>query len=285
LSQTTVSAALESAKLQLTDNDSLTFSEPALEARLLFEHISGHGHTWQIVHADDYLTQAQYLAFDAVLKERLAGKPIAFITGKQAFWTLELAVSPCTLIPRQDTETLVEVCLSADMPAHAKVLDLGTGTGAIALSLAKERPQWQVVGVDAIDEAVELARNNATANGLKAHFLKSDWFNALAHQQFDMIVSNPPYVESNSRYLQQGDLRFEPHTALVSGEDGLEDIRFIIQHAPSYLHNDGWLLFEHGKDQADSIADLLKARGFVQIQHKKDYNDLTRVSFAKWQNT
>lgn len=280
-----VSTLIEQAKDKIAAQPELRFSDPSLEARLLFEYVSGKNYAWQIAHAHAPVQDKWLKDYSLAIEQRLSGKPIAFITGTQGFWSLELAVENCTLIPRQDTETLVEACLGLALNAQAKVLDLGTGTGAIALALAAERAGWQILGVDLIAEAVALAQKNAVANRLQVSFKQSNWFSNLQGQSFDVIVSNPPYVESSSEYLQQGDLRFEPMSALASGDDGLDDIRWIIQHAPEHLTTMGWLLLEHGSEQASAIAELLAQKGFVQIQHKKDYNRLERVSFACWPNT
>jgi len=277
-----VSSLLGEAKNKIAAQSHLTFSDPALEARILFEYISGKTYSWQIAHAQDPVQSDWLDAFEQALAERLSGKPIAFITGKQGFWSLDLSVNEFTLIPRQDTETLVEACLALGLKDNAQVLDLGTGTGAIALALASERPEWQIIAVDRIAEAVTLAQTNALNNKLSVSFMQSDWFSSVDSQRFDMIVSNPPYVESNSEYLEQGDLRFEPMSALASGQDGLDDIRAIVSQAPAYLHADGWLALEHGSDQAQAISELMHEQGFVQIQHKKDYNGHARVSLAKW---
>jgi release factor glutamine methyltransferase len=225
--------------------------------------------------------------FEQGVNQRLAGMPLAFIIGTQAFWTLELEVDSCTLIPRQDTEILVDAALELSFASNSsssdrtKVLDLGTGTGAIALALAKERPAWNVMGVDRIAAAVALAKRNATRNGIKAAFVQSDWFSAVKGKQFNLVVSNPPYVETNSVYLTQGDLRFEPASALSSGEDGLNDIRIIIEQSLVHLHPSGWLVMEHGAAQAQAISDLLRQQGYVQIVTKTDYNDLARVTLAQ----
>jgi release factor glutamine methyltransferase len=277
----TVAELLDAAKAKIASQEDLTFSEPSLEARVLFEHVSGNGHSWQIAHAHDIVDANIVEAFTDMLSQRLNGKPIAFITGSQDFWSLNLAVDESTLIPRQDTETLVELALALPVIENANVLDLGTGTGAIALALAKERPQWQIKGVDRIDEAVALAKRNAQRNQLKVSFEKSHWFSELSGQCFHLIVTNPPYVEQNSDYLQQGDLRFEPLSALTSGKDGLDDIRLIAEHAYEHLHHGGYLLIEHGASQANSVAYLLNTRGFEQIENKLDYNHLPRVTLAQ----
>jgi release factor glutamine methyltransferase len=277
----TVSELLLNAKAQIAAQEDLTFSSPDLEARILFEHVSGHGRSWQIAHGQDMLDTDIKAAFENALAQRLAGEPIAFITGTQDFWSMTLAVDSSTLIPRQDTESLVELALSLPLCENAEVLDLGTGTGAIALALAKERVNWQITGVDRIERAVALAKSNALRNGLAVNFKQSNWFSVLDAQQFDLIVSNPPYVEQNSDYLQQGDLRFEPHSALTSGEDGLDDIRLIVDQAYAHLHNDAYLVIEHGASQAPAIAQLLQAKGYIEIESIKDYNDLARVIVAK----
>ncbi|MFC4699688.1 peptide chain release factor N(5)-glutamine methyltransferase [Glaciecola siphonariae] len=276
-----VRALLKDAQNRLAAQTELTFSEPALEARLLFEHVSGYAHSWQIAHADELVEETLQCAFESCLTARLAGKPLAFITGQQDFWSLNLEVKDCTLIPRADTETLVEAALDLPLPKNASVLDLGTGTGAIALALAKESPSWEVIGVDRVGQAVALAKRNAVRNNLRAAFFHSHWFSALNNYKFDLIVSNPPYVEQQSEYLHQGDLRFEPESALVSGLDGLDDIRLIIDSAHDYMNSDAYLLLEHGFEQGRAVRKLMDSKGFVQITSKKDYNGLERVSIAR----
>lgn len=277
----TVKRLLTQAETKIAEQTDLSFSAPALEARLLFEFVSGKAHSWQIVYADQILSPDTVIEFQSVLAKRLAGMPIAFIIGTQDFWSLNLAVDSCTLIPRQDTESLVEAALHLPLPDSAEVVDLGTGTGAIALALAKERPLWTVMGVDYIEQAVALAKRNAQRNRLDVEFLQSDWFSSIKDRQFHLIVTNPPYVETDSAYLQQGDLRFEPMSALCSGEDGLDDIRIIIEQAFDCLFSGGYLVIEHGFSQAQIISELLHAKGYVQIATKTDYNGLSRVTLAQ----
>ena len=195
---------------------------------------------------------------------------------------LPLKVSPATLIPRPDTETLVEAAfqkISVDVAWD--ILDLGTGTGAVALAIAKQRPKSNVIGVDASAEPLAVAIENAQSLGLtNVHLLKSNWFSNLAGQRFEVIVSNPPYIAEGDCHLTQGDLRFEPRSALVSGVDGLDDIRRIVQDAPNYLKPNGWLMFEHGYDQPQSVATLLKGHGFSQIDHAQDLAGTLRVTFG-----
>lgn len=273
---------LAKAKAALAASPELSFHEPTLEARMLLEHASEKSHTWLITHNNECLPTEQIDVFNQLLSARLAGQPIAFILGTQDFWTLHLHVAPCTLIPRQDTEILVESVLQLPLPRTAKVVDLGTGTGAIALALASERPTWQVMGLDKISEAVELAKKNAKLNKLQAKFIQSDWFaNVKRNEKFDLIVSNPPYVEQDSEYLQQGDLRFEPSSALASGIDGLDDIRLIINKAKDYMNKHAWIAFEHGCSQAKDIQACLATHGFVNIQSFQDYNQLDRVTLGQ----
>lgn len=286
----TIQSLLAWAKQCIAQQHDLTFQTPALEARLLFTFATQKNYTWIISHADelalDHVSLAEVGLFKKVVNERLSGKPIAFILGTQEFWSLSLKVSDCTLIPRQDTETLVETVLSLPLPPQANVLDLGTGTGAIALALAKERPTWNVLGIDKVPEAVELAKENGLLNDVQASFLQSDWFDALhtydGLKTFDAIVSNPPYIEQDSDYIGRGDLRFEPVSALVSGKDGLDDIRHIISQAQQYLNANGYLLMEHGHDQHENVQTLLHDAGFAEVASVPDINNIQRITMGKF---
>ncbi|MCQ4297840.1 peptide chain release factor N(5)-glutamine methyltransferase [Pseudomonas stutzeri] len=220
--------------------------------------------------------------FAADLARRRQGEPVAYILGRQGFWSLELEVAADTLIPRPDTELLVETALQLLPMASARVLDLGTGTGAIALALAVERPSWQVCGVDRVEAAVALAERNRLRLGLgNATFTVSDWFAALNAERFAMIVSNPPYIPASDPHLQQGDVRFEPQSALVAGADGLDDIRSIISQAPAHLQSGGWLLLEHGYDQAEAVRALLVLHGFEDAQSRLDLGGHERISLGR----
>jgi release factor glutamine methyltransferase len=222
------------------------------------------------------------LAFTHLWQRRVQGEPVAYILGYREFFGLKLKVTPDTLIPRPDTETLVEAALQKIFGAM-RVLDLGTGTGAIALAIAKHAPQAQVFAVDASAQALAVAQDNALALQLNnVQCLLSDWFTALPHAKFDLIASNPPYIEASDPHLGLGDLRFEPASALASGIDGLEDIRHIIAEASSHLNPNGWLMLEHGYNQAEAIQWLYAMAGFHHIQTLRDLGDNPRVTLAQW---
>ncbi|MCY1288605.1 Release factor glutamine methyltransferase [compost metagenome] len=256
---------------------------PRLDAELLLAAALGKPrsflHTWpeRVVATD---VAQRYSSF---LERRRSGEPVAYILGHQGFWSLDLEVAPDTLIPRPDTELLVESALALLPESPAEVLDLGTGTGAIALALACERPGWKVMGVDRVSAAVQLAeRNRARLRLDNARFVESHWFSALGEQRFALIVSNPPYIAAQDPHLAEGDVRFEPASALVAGADGLDDIRQIIEYAPRHLFPGGWLLLEHGFDQADAVRDLLARQGFKQVESRRDLGGHERISLGQW---
>lgn len=253
-----------------------------LDAELLLAAALGKSrsflHTWpeRIVSSEAAQVFADYLA------RRRDGEPVAYILGQQGFWKLDLEVAPDTLIPRPDTELLVETALELQAGGPARLLDLGTGTGAIALALASERPVWQVVAVDRIDAAVALAERNRQRLQLSnVEVLKSHWFDALAGERFAMILSNPPYIRAADPHLVAGDVRFEPSSALVAGDDGLDDLRVIIAQAPEHLVEGGWLLLEHGYDQADAVRELLSQQGFTEVASRRDLGGHERISLGR----
>ncbi|WP_296182340.1 peptide chain release factor N(5)-glutamine methyltransferase [Pseudomonas sp. UBA1879] len=236
-------------------------------------------HTWP----ERIVSTEAAQAFDGYLQRRRTGEPVAYILGQQGFWNIDLEVATHTLIPRPETEMLVETALEL-LPGAIphRLLDLGTGTGAIALSLAKDRPQWGVTAVDRVEQAVDLAERNRQRLHLdNANVLLSHWFSAVEGQRFDLILSNPPYIASNDPHLVEGDVRFEPSSALVSGTDGLDDLRLIVSQAPAYLEPGGWLLLEHGYDQGAAVRDLLNTYGFEQIQTRRDLGDHERITFGR----
>ncbi|MEQ5817413.1 peptide chain release factor N(5)-glutamine methyltransferase [Marinobacter sp. NFXS11] len=255
---------------------------PRLDAELLLSHIAGLSRTSFRAWPEREVTDAHADAFEALVQDRVAGRPVAHLLGQQEFWSLPLKVSASTLIPRPDTECLVEVALDLALPRQARVLDLGTGAGAIALALASENPDWRISACDAVAEAVALARDNADALGLTVSVVQSSWFSALTPGRFDLIVSNPPYIPDSDHHLTEGDVRFEPASALVSGSDGLDDLRLIISQAPDWLVEGGWLLVEHGFDQAEAVAELFHARGFKTVETRQDYGNRDRMTLGKW---
>jgi release factor glutamine methyltransferase len=236
-------------------------------------------HTWP----ERIVSSEAAQAFDGYLKRRRTGEPVAYILGLQGFWNIDLEVAPHTLIPRPETEMLVETALELLPGAIAhRLLDLGTGTGAIALSLAKDRPQWNLTAVDRVEDAVELAERNRQRLHLdNARVLQSHWFSAVEGQRFDLILSNPPYIAASDPHLVEGDVRFEPSSALVSGDDGLDDLRLIVSQAPAHLEAGGWLLLEHGYDQGPAVRELLNRHGFEQIQTRRDLGDHERITFGR----
>ena len=298
------------------------------EAQLLLQHALNVNCAWLIAHDSDALPANTLAQFEALLNRRLNGEPIAYILGYREFFGLQLKVSADTLIPRPDTETLVEAALGKipqyssksspsfprkresnlnlnlkmdsrfrgndaingenyELPQQFRVLDLGTGSGAIALAIAKHRPLAQVTALDASQAALDIATENAQNLTIpNVNFMLSDWFSALSQanvtQKFDVIVSNPPYIEADDAHLKEGDLRFEPLSALASGADGLQDIRIIISQAPQHLNAQGWLLLEHGYNQAEQVAALLKKAGFSQISHAQDLAGINRVTMGKF---
>lgn len=232
------------------------------------------------------LTVSQHNLFQKLVARRADGEPIAYLTGEKEFWSLPLKVSPATLIPRPDTEVLVEQVLLHHQKKNLRCLDLGTGTGAIALALASERPSWQIEAVDFQANAVELARQNITQLGLQnVAVYQSNWFTNIDQTTcFDIIVSNPPYIDQHDQHLFVGDVAFEPRSALVADNKGLSDIEHIATQARNYLNEEGFLYFEHGCEQALEVRNILETLGFNNIQTIKDYNNNDRVTMACYHN-
>lgn len=258
-------------------------NEAKLEVQLLMQHVLNVNRAWLIAHANDALRPDIHADFASLLNRRLLGEPMAYILGYREFYGLKLKTTPDTLIPRPDTETLVEAALAKISPLTAeRILDLGTGTGAIALAIASNRTETQMTAVDASPAALNIAVENAkNLNISNIHFMLSDWFAALEHEKFDVIVSNPPYIEKNDAHLTEGDLRFEPMSALASGEDGLDDISKIIDDCLVYLKPQGWLMLEHGYHQALQVADLMAQIGLTHIETIKDLGGNDRVTIGK----
>lgn len=252
---------------------------PVPEARLLLGEVLGCNHAWLEAHRDDELADDVAARFDALVARRAAGEPVAYLLGRREFFGRDFAVSPAVLIPRPETELLVEIALTAvaDLPAP-RILDLGTGSGCLAVTLALERPKAEVTAVDISPVALAVARTNAQRLGATLRCIESEWFAALAGERFDLIVSNPPYVAEGDPHLAKGDLRFEPPLALACGIDGLAAIRRIVAEAPAHLTPAGGLHLEHGYDQAVAVAQLLEAAGFTDIEQHCDLAGIVRVS-------
>ncbi|MDO8931538.1 MAG: peptide chain release factor N(5)-glutamine methyltransferase [Rhodocyclaceae bacterium] len=255
---------------------------PLTEARLLLRHLLGCSPAWLEAHRDDALDAARAEAFAALVARRAAGEPIAYLVGTREFYGRDFAVTPAVLIPRPETELLVDLGRQAvaGLPAP-RILDLGTGSGCVAVTLALELPGAEVAAVDVSAAALAVAQGNAERLGAKVRFAQSDWFAALGGECFDLIVANPPYIAAGDRHLAEGDLRFEPPQALACGVDGLDAIRHIVAAAPQYLRPGGRLYFEHGYDQAEAIAALLSAAGYAAIEQHRDLAGIVRVSGGK----
>lgn len=268
-----------SAKLQPTSDS------PQLDCELLLCHVLDVDRTWLRTWPEKQVSSAQKSLFISLLDQRFEGMPIAYLVGSSGFWSMDLKVSSDTLIPRPETELLIEMALNLNLPRHSCGLDLGTGTGAIALALASERQDMQWIAVDSQSGAVELAQANCDHQQLaNVTIFQSSWFDALkaTNNTFDLIVSNPPYIAANDPHLVVGDVRFEPPSALVSGADGLDDIKIIISQSSAYLNTNGWLVIEHGYNQRQAVRDLMCAAGFSKVATQQDYNHLDRVTLGQY---
>ena len=281
LSSSAVSVAtlLSAASLRIAQTLNLDKRIARLEARVLGAHAWNVTPTWLIAHDRDPLTPQQYSDFEFLLNKRLQGEPIAYITGWREFYGRPFRVTPDVLIPRPETELLVDLVL-AQIPSDqtVEILELGTGSGCIAISLALARPHALITAVDNNAAALSVAQRNAIELGATVNFLKSDWFSSLPERKFDLIVSNPPYVARDDTHLLEGDVRFEPLSALNSGVNGLDDLHYIITHAPSFLKARGSLLLEHGYGQGQAARILLQAAGYSSIETWQDLSKMDRVS-------
>lgn len=258
---------------------------PPLEARMLLGQVLDKTHAWLIAHADEVAAPEAEQVFAALVGRRRQGEPIAYILGKREFYGLEFTLTPAVLIPRPETELLVELAFErVPRKAALRVLDLGTGSGAVAVALAKGRPQARVTAVDIDYAALSVARANAKRHGVSVRFFCGDWFGALSAETFDLIVSNPPYVAAADPHLAVGDVRFEPQRALLGGADGLDCIRAIVAGAAAHLAPGTWLLFEHGYDQAEACRALLEAAGYREVQSWPDLAGIPRVSGGRGRN-
>ncbi len=272
-----IGQALRWAVEQLKDGDS-----PRADADILLAHVLGRPRSYLLAWPERELSPGQWTAFQALVERRARGEPVAYLTGSREFFGLGLAVSNAVLIPRPETELLVEAALERLPGGPCMVADLGSGSGAIALAIAKMRPDARVVAVDASRQALEVARTNAERLGLRnVELREGDWCKGLADERFDMIVSNPPYICEDDPHLARGDVRFEPAMALASGADGLDAIRAIVACAPLHLSPGGWLLFEHGFDQAEAVAGLMRKAGFIDVESLRDLLGHGRVTLGR----
>ncbi len=273
-------ALLARAARRLTESGS---ASPRLDAEVLLCHVLGVERTWLYTWGDREAPTFERARFEALVAARAQGWPVAYLTGEREFWGLRLATSPATLIPRPDTETLVEAALARAEAPRGRLLDLGTGTGAIALAFASERPGWAVLGLDLAPEAVALARHNAARLGIaNADFRESDWFSSLDDtERFALIVANPPYIAADDPHLGQGDVRFEPASALVADEDGLADLQHLVSAARGYLEPGGWLLLEHGYAQGAAVRRALESAGYAAVASLTDLGGQERLSLGR----
>lgn len=274
-----IADTLRSAVQRLQASGSET---PELDAQVLLKEVLQCERSYFYTWPERMLSASNADVFEAFLQQRELGTPVAHILGSREFWSLELEVNAATLIPRPETEILVEAALQLVTKPDAKVLELGTGTGAIALALASENANWAITAVDVVPEAVELARKNVLRHKLtQVRVLLSSWFSNLSAQQFDLIVSNPPYIDESDVHLKQGDVRFEPHSALVAAEQGLADLRHIISTSVDYLSPEGWLIVEHGAEQGDDVQRIFTEHHYNEIHTRQDYANLDRVTCGR----
>jgi release factor glutamine methyltransferase len=255
---------------------------PDLDAELLLTHVLGTSRARLRSHPEEAATDAQSKRYAALVERRATGEPLAYVLGRGDFWSLRLTVTPAVLVPRPETELLVERALDLRREEFGRVVDLGTGSGAIALTLASERPGWQVSATDVSEDALAIARANAESLDLKrVQFLQGSWFQPLAGRTFDLILSNPPYVAADDPAMQDPALRHEPRGALTPGTDAMASLRAIIESAPDYLERDGWLLLEHGSGQAAEVARELVARGLTHVRSHRDLAGHERMTEAQ----
>ncbi len=274
---TTISAVLKSASASI--KNTLEVGTAEIDARILLQFCLQKPHSYLLTWPEKQLNLSQQNCFESVLKRRLKGEPIAYITGHREFWSMNLKVTADTLIPRPETELLVELAVASLSNDCCNVLDMGTGSGAIALAIASEKPNCQVLASDISEAALIVARENARSLSLSnVNFIQSDWGKSIPQQKFNLIVSNPPYIETNDSHLQQGDLRFEPSIALSAKGNGLADLQTVVDYAKQNLKSSGKLLMEHGFEQHRSVKKLLNQAGFKKVEGWRDIFGNYRVT-------
>lgn len=251
---------------------------PELEAKILLETATARPRAWLIAHADETADETQAHLARRLFARRHAGEPVAYITGEREFYSLELAITPDVLIPRPETELLVDLAIELAPNRAGRLIDLGTGSGAVAIAMAKHLPDAEVWACDTSEAALNLARRNAERHNAVVRFVRSDWLREVPPGRFDLIVSNPPYIPADDPHLRGGDVRHEPRSALVGGQDGLDCIRDIVAQSLERLEPGGWLLFEHGYDQASRCRDLLNACGYQDVSSWTDLAGIPRVT-------
>ena len=266
--------------VHLVETLALNPNSARIEIQCLLQQVLNVPRAWLLAHSEHRPNEAKQTHYQELLQRRLQGEPVAYLLGEREFFGLKLRVTPATLIPRPETELLVDLALSRiSQQDSCRILDLGTGSGAIALALAHARPDIEMLGCDASTTALAVARANAQQLAItNTTFIQSNWFEAFTAQKFNIIVSNPPYIATNDPHLAQGDVRFEPISALISGNDGLHDIRHITAYAPNHLEPGGWLLLEHGYNQSMQVRELLRQAGFDEVFSACDLAGIERVS-------
>lgn len=253
------------------------------DTEVLLGYCLGKPRAWLYTWPDKEVSRDCARDFETLLAQRREGLPVAYLTGEREFWSLQLSVSNATLIPRPETETLVAWALELELPHTASVLDLGTGSGAIALALASEKPRWHVTALDVSKEALQVARRNAVRTRLTSvRFVQSDWYQAVKGQRFNALLGNPPYIDEDDPHLAFGDVRFEPRSALVSSNSGLEDLGRLVRGAPEQLLDGGWLLLEHGFDQSNAVSAMLHDAGFSEVITRRDMSGQQRITGGCW---
>ena len=283
-----IADALTQAKNYLAILECNPHIDAGVDAKALLSHVTGHNQTYFYTWPEKQLSENDIQAYVLLVNKRSKGEPVAYLTGERGFWTLNLKTDNSTLIPRADTECMVEHVLTLLAQTRAKILDLGTGTGAIALALASENPKWQVYGCDYNEQAVALAQQNAQLcapqlGGAQVEFVKSNWFEYFAAKQigqFDLIISNPPYIAQDDHHLSEGDVAFEPRSALVANNDGYQDIYHIIDNAKRFLKSGGILMIEHGFEQGQQVRCYFEQQGFYKVETRQDYAQNDRFTYG-----